>query len=446
MTRLMQISTVAVAVASVAGAGLWTMNRRGNETPSYRTAAVEVGTVRSSVSASGTLSAVRTVEVGTQVSGQIAELRADFNDQVKKGQLLARIDPKLLQQAVQDADAGLTRADAQLAQAQEEYDRTKALHDEKIVTETEYNTARTNLALTRTSVTSAKIALERAKQNLSYSNIYAPIDGVVIERDIDLGQTVAASLSAPKLFVIANDLSQMRILASVDETDIGSIKEGQSAQFTVQSFQNRSFRGTVDQVRLASTSANNVVSYTVVVNVDNKDGALLPGMTATVQFITGEATDVLTVPNTALRFRPPTKAGDSTSVSTRTAGGPPSGAMGGAMGGGAAGGPPSGMGGGMGGGAGGGMPRGAGGAGGARGGFGTVYTLVGDSLVAHRVRTGITDGTRTEVSGKTLTKDLVIVIGSSTGSGSGASSSGSTTASPFQQSRTSRQPGPPTPF
>lgn len=442
MTRLTTITTATLLLAAAGGAGFWSLKSKGSDTPTWRFATVDAGSLRATVSATGALSAVKTVEVGTQVSGQIAELRADFNDHVKKGQLLARIDPKLLQQAVQDAEAGVARADASLAQAQEEFDRTKALHDEKIVTETEYNTARTTLALAKTSLTSARIALERARQNLSYTNIYAPIDGVVIERDIDLGQTVAASLSAPKLFVIANDLSQMRILASVDETDIGTIKEGQPALFTVQSFANRNFRGTVDQVRLASTTSNNVVSYTVVVNVDNPDGALLPGMTATVQFVTGEATDALIVPNTALRFRPPMTAADSAARAAQMAsgggtGGPAAGGSGGAAGG--AGGPPGGGFGGFGG-----VARPAGGSV-SRGGFGVLYTLQGDSLVRHRVKLGITDGSRTVVTGEGITKGMQIVIGSGTGGATAAATSA--TASPFQQQpRAAGRGGPPTPF
>lgn len=446
MTRLMQITAATVVVAAIAGAGFWTMTKRGAEVPTYRFAAVEQGSLRSTVSASGTLSAVKTVEVGTQVSGQVSELLVDFNDRVKKGQLVARIDPILLRQAVQDAEAGVARSQASLAQAKEEFERTKTLHDEKIVTETEYNTARTTYALAQTSVTSAQIALERARQNLAYTNIYAPIDGVVIERAVNLGQTVAASLSAPKLFVIANDLSQMQILASVDETDIGSIKEGQLAEFTVQSFQDRRFRGKVQQVRLASTTANNVVSYTVVVNVDNPDGALLPGMTATVQFITGEAHDVFMVANTALRFRPPV---DSTAQAAggrgagASAAGSPAGMPAGAT---AAAGAQGGQGGQRGGAPGaGGMGGGQGRrAGGARSDVGTIYTFEAGKLVPHRVRTGITDGTRTEIRGESLTVGMQVVIGSNVG---GTAATSGTTSSPFQQQQQrGGRGGPPGPF
>ncbi len=453
MNRLTQITLATVVVAAIAGAGLWLMTKRGTDEPTYRFATVDLGSIRSTVSATGTLGAVQTVEVGTQVSGQVSELRADFNDRVKKGQLIARIDPSLLKQAVQDAEAGVARADASLAQSKEEYERTKTLHDEKIVTETEYNSARTAYALAQTSLTSAQIALERARQNLAYTNIYAPIDGVVIERDIDVGQTVAASLSAPKLFLIANDLSQMQILASVDETDIGSIKDGQQALFTVQSFQDRQFRGTVKQVRLASTTANNVVSYTAVIDVANPDGVLLPGMTATVQFITAEANQALTVANTALRFRPPAEPGDTasgrsvisrseTTTGAAAFGGDtrnpqPSSSATGALAGRA--------------------PTSAGAAGTADTGsgnnrrygeekrfsMGTIYTLDEGVLVPHRVQVGITDGTRTEISGEGITPGMQVVIGINAASGSTVASG---TSSPFQQQSPGGRMGPRGPF
>lgn len=429
MNRLTQITVATVVVAGIAGAAFWALTKRGDDTPTYRFATVEQGSLRSTVAASGALSAVQTVEVGTQVSGQVAELRVDFNDRVKKGQLIARIDPVILEQAVQDAEAGVSRAKASLDQAKEEYERTKTLHDEKIVTETEYNSARTTYALAQTSVTSAEIALDRARQNLTYTNIYAPIDGVVIERDIDVGQTVAASMSAPKLFVIANDLSHMRILASVDETDIGLIKEGQDVEFTVQSFQNRLFHGTVDQVRLASTSENNVVSYTVVVDVANPDGALLPGMTATVSFITAQAKNVLTVANTALRFRPPVDESAAGSSAARVADTPSTQSVPQAA-------PrPAGAGGGFGG------PGGFGGmsavrapreAPDARPTTGTLYTLSEDgSLTPHKVQIGITDGTRTEIHGEGIEAGMQVVIGINlVGSAGGASGAAS---NPFQQ-------------
>src|SRR6185503_10221775 len=284
-----KFTTAAVAVAMLGGTTWFYRRADGKEAPTYRTAAVQRTTLKSTVSATGALSAVRTVQVGTQVSGQVAQLYVDFNDKVHKGQLLARIDPTLQQQAVQDAQAQLEKAQAQLKQAQDEYDRNKQLLDARVITASEFGTVQSTFSVEQATVKSAQIALDRAKQQLSYTNIYAPIDGVIVERNVDVGQTVAASLSAPQLFLIANDLSEMQILASVDESDIGSIKVGQPTTFTVQSYPNETFTGTVNQVRLQSTTADNVVNYTVVVGVKNTQNKLLPGMTATVAFTTASA-------------------------------------------------------------------------------------------------------------------------------------------------------------
>lgn len=301
-----KIAIAGAAIAlGVAGTTAWLHKRAdAKEAPPYRTAAVTRGSLESTVSATGTLQAVRTVQVGTQVSGQIAQIYVDFNDKVKKGQLLARIDPTLQQQAVQDAEAQLEKAQATLQQAQDEYQRNKQLFDAKVITASEFSTVQSNFSVQQASVKSAQIALQRAKQNLAYTSIFAPIDGVIVERNVDVGQTVAASLSAPTLFLIANDLSEMQILASVDESDIGQIKDGQPVQFTVQSYPNQRFTGSVKQVRLQSTTTDNVVNYTAVVGVRNPGGKLLPGMTATVQFQTASAENVLTVPNAALHITP----------------------------------------------------------------------------------------------------------------------------------------------
>jgi HlyD family secretion protein len=302
MKRTQLIALVSVLV--IAG-GFWIYRRATHEeAPAYRFAVIERGDLESAVSATGTLNAVTTVQVGTQVSGKIVSILADFNDPVKKGQLIARIDPTLLEQSVRDAQAGLERAKAQQEQSQVEFDRNRQLFERKVLTEIEFNNAKYALAVARANVKSAQVTLDRARQNLAYTSIYAPIDGVVVERSVDVGQTVAASLSAPQLFLIANDLSQMQILASVDESDIGQIKEGQPVRFTVQAYPNQTFSGVVKKVRLQSKTTENVVNYTVVVGVDNKDNRLLPGMTATAEFLTGSATNVLTVANAAVRFRP----------------------------------------------------------------------------------------------------------------------------------------------
>src|SRR6266568_2696666 len=303
MTKTKMVA-IAAGLAILSG-GAWMYNRAdAKEVAAYRFTTVERGNLQATVSATGTLNAVRTVQVGTQVSGQLSAIYVDFNAKVKKGQLLARIDPALQQQAVQDAQAGLDRANAQLDLSKQDFDRNQALFDKKIVTAAEYGTAKANYSVAQANAKSAGVALSRARQNLAYTSIYAPINGVVVERNVDVGQTVAASLSAPQLFLIANDLSQMQILASVDESDIGSIKQGQDVQFTVQSYPNRPFVGHVAQVRLQSKTQDNVVNYTAVVTVENPNAALLPGMTATAKFLTGSANDALTVASSALRYRP----------------------------------------------------------------------------------------------------------------------------------------------
>lgn len=326
---------IAIVVLAATAAGVLFVTREGDASAAaYRFVSVTRGDLESTVTATGTLNPVRTVQVGTQVSGQIAELYADFNDRVRKGQLIARLDPTLLEEAVRQAQADVDRAAADLAQKQFIAEQTAKMHERQAVTDTEHKTAQYNLQMSQASMKAAEANLERAKRNLQFASIYSPIDGVVIERNVDVGQTVAASLSAPQLFLIAEDLSRMQILASVDESDIGSIREGQGLRFTVQAYPNRTFRGTVRQVRMQSVSTENVVNYTVVADVENKDGALLPGMTATVTFEVAKATDVLKVPNAALRLRPteemlaavgegevgpPRTAGDSTTRTDSTA-------------------------------------------------------------------------------------------------------------------------------
>jgi HlyD family secretion protein len=300
-----KLLTLGVAVLVVAAAGIWIWRKASAEdAPVYRFATVTRGDLEAAVSATGTLSAVTTVSVGTQVSGKVVETFADFNDEVKKGELIARIDPTLLQQTVRDAQAGLERNQAELEQSDREYQRNEQLFQRKVLTEIEFNTAKYALAVARANLKSAQVTLDRARQNLTYTSIYAPIDGIVVERNVDIGQTVTASMSTPQLFLIANDLAQMQILASVDESDIGAIKADQPVRFTVQAYPDERFTGKVKQVRLQSKTTENVVNYTVVVSVANPGGRLLPGMTATLEFLTGSASNVLLVPNAALRFRP----------------------------------------------------------------------------------------------------------------------------------------------
>ncbi|HEY2856549.1 MAG TPA: efflux RND transporter periplasmic adaptor subunit [Gemmatimonadaceae bacterium] len=437
-------AVVVVAASSVA------MYRRADakDIPAYRFAAITRGNLEATVSATGALSAVQTVQVGTQVSGQVSAIYADFNQKVKKGQLLARIDPTLQQQAVQDAQAGVERAQSQLTLSQQQYDREKTLFDAKVVTADEFGTVQSTYQVNKANLKSAQIALDKARQNLSYTNIYAPIDGVIVARTVDVGQTVAASLSAPELFLIANDLSQMQILANVDESDIGSIAVGQSVTFTVQAYPNRTFNGTVQQVRLQSTTQDNVVNYTTVISVVNPDGKLLPGMTATVQFLTGSAKNTLLVTNAALRFRATPDmmaqvgmgqrqrtAGASTSASatnnTSTGGQTNAGGFSGQRSGGN----------GTGTARSGGSPNG-----GARASGGMLWYLdkTGKLAVA-RVKTGLTDGQTTEIIPRdsTLIQPGLQVIVGSTAAASTSSTSGSSSANPLQPQapRGGRGPG-----
>ena len=302
--KKIKITAIAVGVIILVGTGWFYKRADGSEAPIYRTATIQRGSVKSTVSATGTLSAVKTIQVGTQVSGQVAAIYVDYNDHVRKGQLLARIDPTLQNQAVEEAQAQLERALATTAQAEGDYARGKQLFDARMMAASEFGTLQSNLSVQRANAKSARIALDRARQNLAYTNIYAPIDGVIVERNVDVGQTVAANFSTPQLFLIANDLFDMQILTLVDESDIGAIKTGEPVEFTVQAYPNETFTGTVQQVRLQSKTQDNVVNYTAVVGVHNTTGKLLPGMTATAQFLTGQAQNVLVVPNAALRVRP----------------------------------------------------------------------------------------------------------------------------------------------
>lgn len=301
----MKRALFAAAFVAVVAAGLWMIfARRGDAADTYRFVTVERGDVVATVSCTGNLEATQTVEVGTQVSGQIAEIFVDFNDRVEKDELLARIDPTLLQQEVRSAQANLERSQADLDQAARELERNRSLQEQQLITERDWNTLQYQLDVATASFKSAQIGLERARRNLGYSEIRAPIDGVVLGRLVDVGQTVAASLSAPQLFLIAGDLSKMQILASVDESDIGKVFVGQEARFTVQAHGDRMFTGQVAQIRLQSAMTENVVSYTVAIELENPGNVLLPGMTATVELVVAKATNVLKIANAALRFQP----------------------------------------------------------------------------------------------------------------------------------------------
>ncbi|HSJ62663.1 MAG TPA: efflux RND transporter periplasmic adaptor subunit, partial [Gemmatimonadaceae bacterium] len=256
--RKTKIVIAAIALPMIL-AGAWYIGRGGDRSASaFRFVQIERGDIEATVSATGSLNAVTTVQVGTQVSGQVAEIFVDFNDRVRKGQLIARIDPTLAQQTVRDAQATVERNRAEAERAQRDFERSKQLFANEVLSVSEFETSQYQHEVSQANLSSARVSLERARQNLAYTQIYAPIDGIVVERNVDVGQTVAASLSAPQLFLIANDLSRMQILASVDESDIGQIREGQPVRFTVQAYPTEAFEGTVQQVRLQSTTQENV--------------------------------------------------------------------------------------------------------------------------------------------------------------------------------------------
>ena len=294
-----------ILVLAAAGSAAWLGLRSSSQAAdSFRLVPVERGSVEQTVTTTGALEPIVTVQVGTQVSGQVSEILADFNDPVTEGQVIARIDPTSLKTAVAQAKISLRKAAADLADRQREVDRIRGLHDRELAADIDLTAANYQLEIAQAANDAARLDLERAEQNLGYATIRAPISGIVVERSVDVGQTVAASLSAPQLFILAGDLAKMRILASVDESDVGLVAVGQKARFTVQAYPNQRFDGVVRQIRLQPSLQDNVVSYTAVIEVNNEAQPLLPGMTATVDILVAVAEDVLTLPNAAIRYRP----------------------------------------------------------------------------------------------------------------------------------------------
>lgn len=268
-----------------------------------RTHVVSEYTVENTVTATGTIEPVETVDVGTQVSGKVEKIYVDFNDVVKKGQLMAELDKLTLNQNVSRAKASLTSAESQLNYAKLSYERTKQLYESNAATLASYQEAQNTYTQAQMSQKNAQAAYDQALVDLSYAEIYSPIDGVVLDRAVEVGQTVAASFSTPTLFTLANDLTKMQVEAAVDEADIGQVKIGQRVTFTVDAYTYETFEGTVNQIRMKATTTSNVVKYTVIISAPNPDLKLFPGMTANVTIITEEATG-LAVPAEALNFTP----------------------------------------------------------------------------------------------------------------------------------------------
>lgn len=293
-----------VIIVVLAGLSFWYFSSSSSSDVNYRFEKVQRGDIQVTVTATGTLSADTTVQVGTQVSGILSKINVDFNSKVKKGEVIAQIDPTVLQANVHDAEATLQRAQAQANNSKRAFDRMKALFEKNLASQADYDAALSAYESDQAQVKSAKVGLERAQINLNYATIRSPIDGVVISRAVDVGQTVAASLSAPTLFTIANDLTKMQVQADVDEADIGNVQVGQEVTFTVDAYPTQIFHGVVKQIRLLPQTVQNVVNYTVMIDVPNKDLKLLPGMTATVTILVSKKENVLKVPTIALRYQP----------------------------------------------------------------------------------------------------------------------------------------------
>jgi HlyD family secretion protein len=314
------LALLAIVVAATISVGAF-YTRHGDEAPAFTTEAVSRGDIVNVVSSTGTLQAVTTVEVGSQVSGTIESLSADFNSMVKKGQLLAKLDQSTFISAVDQAKAALVNAEAEVERlrvaqsaAESALSRARDLASRQLIPAADLQDAETTAALAKAQVVGAdarvvqaRSSVKSAQVNLEKTVIRSPIDGVVIARNVDVGQTVAASLSAPTLFLIAADLSDMQVNASIDESDVGQVLDGQAVTFRVDAYPNDTFRGTVSQIRLNPTTANNVVTYAAIINARNDELKLKPGMTANVTIEVARRDDVLRVPNAALRFKPDAK-------------------------------------------------------------------------------------------------------------------------------------------
>jgi HlyD family secretion protein len=403
-----------VAVAVVVAAVLFTRGRARPE--KYRTARVDRGDIPMTVAATGAISAVTTVQVGSQVSGIIARLHADFNSRVTKGMLLAELDPTPFEQAIEQQRASVDKAKVDAANAKVAFARQDKMLKQGLAAQADYDNAKAAADSAAAQVALAQASLGQAQTNLKYSKIVSPIDGVVVNRAYDVGQTVAASFQAPTLFTIAQDLTKMQVQADVDESDIGRIRIGQPVHFTVDAFPDRVFQATVSQIRLNATVNQNVVTYPVIVAVENPDLNLRPSMTANITIDVATDRNKLRIPNSALRFKPPVAAGGAppATAGNGAAPGGPAGAAGAGASRGA--GRPGGSG--AAGGAGspsagrptlaGSLPR----TGGRRDAGPTVYLLMADgTLKPARVHPGITDGQFTEIRDGDLREGDAVVTG-----------------------------------
>jgi HlyD family secretion protein len=301
--RKIWLVVLGIVVLAVAAILIIKATKSANKELVIRTHVVEEYTIENTVTATGTIEPVETVEVGTQVSGKVEKIYVDFNDVVKKGQLMAELDKQTLNQSLSRAKASLTSAESQLNYAKLTYERTKQLYEANAATLAAYQEAQNSYTQAQMSKRNAQASYDQAKVDLAYAEIYSPIDGIVLDRAVEVGQTVAASFSTPTLFTLANDLTKMQVEADVDEADIGQVKTGQRVTFTVDAYMNDVFDGTVNQIRMKPITTSNVVTYTVIIDAPNPDQKLFPGMTASVTIVTEEQTG-LAVPAEAFNFTP----------------------------------------------------------------------------------------------------------------------------------------------
>ena len=343
---------VIVAVAAIAALAVWLLSGgKKEEKITFDTAAVAPSNIMNSITATGTIEPVTSVTVGTQVSGIVSKLFVDYNSVVKKGQVIAELDKTNLMSQLNTAKTQLATAQSQLNYQTANYKRYKTLFEKGLVAADDFDNAKLSYTQAKEQVASAKEEVQRAQTNLGYATITSPIDGVVLSKSVEEGQTVAASFSTPELFTIAQDLTNMQVVADVDEADIGDVKEGERVTFTVDAYPDDTFEGEVKQVRQEATTTNNVVTYEVVISAPNADLKLKPGLTANVTIYTAERKGVLSVPSKALRFTPQKETvGKMKIVDVANA-------------------------------------------------KNKVWTIEGNSIVAHKVNIGMTDGTNTQIVG-----------------------------------------------
>ena len=343
---------VIVAVAAIAALAVWLLSGgKKEEKITFDTAAVAPANIMNSITATGTIEPVTSVTVGTQVSGIVSKLFVDYNSVVKKGQVIAELDKTNLMSQLNTAKTQLATAQSQLNYQTANYKRYKTLFEKGLVAADDFDNAKLSYTQAKEQVVSAKEEVQRAQTNLGYATITSPIDGVVLSKSVEEGQTVAASFSTPELFTIAQDLTNMQVVANVDEADIGDVKEGERVSFTVDAYPDDTFEGEVKQVRQEATTSNNVVTYEVVISAPNADLKLKPGLTANVTIYTAERKGVLSVPSKALRFTPQKETvGKMEIVDAANA-------------------------------------------------KNKVWTIEGNSIVAHKVNIGMTDGTNTQIVG-----------------------------------------------